>query len=110
MSSTGYMSSMRSRAVERTWLRNGHAVTKTLLPSSGVDGAGTESGNLGTTALEDLVRVLEDVADRYPGVERDLYEAVMSAAASLATLSERGRRYPSSTTSERGRSSSGTTA
>jgi plasmid stabilization system protein ParE len=38
--------------------------------------------------------VLEDVADRYPGVERDLYEDVMSAAASLATLSERGRLVP----------------
>ncbi|HEX3758133.1 MAG TPA: type II toxin-antitoxin system RelE/ParE family toxin [Kofleriaceae bacterium] len=45
-------------------------------------------------ALEDLVAVLEDLAERDPGFERDLYEDVMAAAASLATLSERGRLVP----------------
>jgi len=45
-------------------------------------------------ALEDLVRVLEDVAERYPSVERDLYEAVMAATGSPTTLSERGRIVP----------------
>jgi plasmid stabilization system protein ParE len=46
------------------------------------------------SALEDLVGVLEDVTARYPGFERELYEHVMVAAASLATLSERGRLVP----------------
>jgi plasmid stabilization system protein ParE len=45
-------------------------------------------------ALADLVGVLEDVADRYPGIERDLYDDVMTAAATLSTLSERGRLVP----------------
>lgn len=45
-------------------------------------------------ARADLVGVLEDLAGRYPGFERDLYEDVMVAAASLATLSERGRLVP----------------
>jgi plasmid stabilization system protein ParE len=45
-------------------------------------------------ARADLDGVLEDVAERYPGFERDLYEDVVAAAASLATLSERGRLVP----------------
>jgi plasmid stabilization system protein ParE len=40
------------------------------------------------------VGVLEDLAEHYPGFERDLYEDVMAAAASLTTLSERGRLVP----------------
>jgi toxin ParE1/3/4 len=46
-------------------------------------------------ARADLDGVLEDVAERYPGFERELYEDVAAAAASLATLSERGGSYPS---------------
>ena len=46
------------------------------------------------SALDDMVGVLEDLAERYPGFERDLYEDVMASAASLATLSERGRLVP----------------
>jgi plasmid stabilization system protein ParE len=46
------------------------------------------------SALEDLIGVLEDVAAHYPGFEPELYEQVMAAAASLATLSERGRLVP----------------
>lgn len=46
------------------------------------------------SALEDLVDVLEDVAARSPGFERDLHDDVMAATASLATLSERGRLVP----------------
>lgn len=45
-------------------------------------------------ALHDLVDVLQNVAQYVPGTERGLYEDVMEAAASLATLSERGRRVP----------------
>jgi plasmid stabilization system protein ParE len=46
------------------------------------------------TALEDLVGVLENVADHFPGIEHGLYEDVMAAAASLTTFSERGRLVP----------------
>ena len=46
------------------------------------------------SALEDLVGVLDDIAERYPGIENDLYEDVMATATSLTTLSERGRFVP----------------
>ena len=46
------------------------------------------------SARADLVGVLEDLAEHYPGYEQDLYEDAMAAAASLATLSERGRLVP----------------
>ena len=46
------------------------------------------------SALEDLVDVLENVAVYSPGTEDQLYEDLMAAAASLSTLSERGRLVP----------------
>jgi toxin ParE1/3/4 len=45
-------------------------------------------------ALVDLNRALEDLAEQASGIEHALYDEVMAKAASLATLSERGRLVP----------------
>ena len=46
------------------------------------------------SALEDLVSELENVAVHFPGMEHDLYDGLMAAAESLASLSNRGRIVP----------------